>query len=88
MKIRLALLAAVTALGACASGPSYTVADRVCNPAKHARVVGMNWGEVSFPPTLQVRLVDYGRPVPPATNPARLTLHTDPKGWIGRVSCG
>ncbi|MBU2956785.1 hypothetical protein Q4511_09595 [Paracoccus sp. 1_MG-2023] len=88
MKIPLALLAAATILSACAGGPSYTVADRVCNPAHHARVIGMNWGEVNFPPSLRVRLTELGKPVPLATDPARLTLHTDPKGWIGRVSCG
>lgn len=88
MMLRCTLLALTAALSACNSGPDYTVNDRVCNPAAHARVIGRNWGEVNFPPSLPVRLVDFGRPVPPASNPTRLTLHTDPKGWIGQISCG
>lgn len=88
MKAASITLAALLGLGACAAGSPYTVADPRCNPARHQQLVGMNWGEVFLPPNLTVRLIDRNDIIPATSNPGRLNLHVDEKGWIARISCG
>lgn len=79
---------AVLTLASCASGPQFTVDDTRCNPASHHTLVGMNIGEVYLPMQLEQRVISPGQFVNVAYRPERLTLFVDPKGWIGRVSCG
>ncbi|MBW7055688.1 hypothetical protein KY389_03135 [Paracoccus bogoriensis] len=88
MKAASITCATMLALGACAATSPYTVAETRCNPARHQQLVGMNWGEVFLPPNLSVRLIDRDRIVPATSNPGRLNLHVDEKGWIQRISCG
>ena len=84
----LALLSVLPVLAACAPGPRFTVDDTRCNPARHQTLVGMNIGEVYLPPQLDQRIISPGQFVDFAYRPGRLNVFVDPKGWIGRISCG
>lgn len=89
MILRLAcpLLAALT-LVSCTTGPDFTIAATRCDPARHQSLVGMNIGDVYLPQQLEQRIISPGQVVDFAYRPARLNIFVDPKGWIGRVSCG
>lgn len=80
------LIAAASVLAACE--PSETVPKPVCDPQAHQTLVGKNIGEVSLPSELPQRVISPGDMVTQDYNPARLNIFVDPKGWIGRVSCG
>lgn len=80
------LIAAASVLAACE--PSETMSKPVCDPQAHQTLVGKNIGEVSLPSELPQRVISPGDMVTQDYNPARLNIFVDPKGWIGRVSCG
>lgn len=83
-----ALLSVMPLLAACAAAPQFTVDDDRCSPARHQTLVGMNIGEVYLPPQLDQRVISPGQFVDFAYRPGRLNIFVDPKGWIGRISCG
>lgn len=84
--IRLLPLIAIGLIAACEQ--PYSVSARACNMRAHQALVGKNIGEVTLPPALTKRIISPGDAVTEDFNPARLNLYVDPKGWIGRVSCG
>ena len=43
---------------------------------------------VHLPPQLRYREISPGQVVTQEYQPERLNIFLDPKGWIGRVSCG
>ncbi|WP_410217598.1 hypothetical protein [Paracoccus sp. (in: a-proteobacteria)] len=82
-----ASLLVMLGLGACAGSP-YDINARQCSPAEHQALVGRNIGEIMLPPTLRTREVWPNGAAPQNTNPARLTMYLDEKGWVRRVACG
>lgn len=85
---RFAPLALLAVVAGCGGGSAYTVSGNQCNPAQHRALIGRNVGEIVLPPALPRREVNLGQGAAPATNPARLTLYVDPKGWVGQIACG
>lgn len=85
---RLTPLALLAVLAGCAAGSAYTVPGNQCNAAQHRALIGRNVGEIVLPPALPRREINLGQGAAPATNPARLTMYVDPKGWVGAVACG
>lgn len=85
---RAALPALTLTLAACATDYAPTVSATRCDPARHQALVGMNIGEVYLPPQLHYREISPGQVVTQEYQPGRLNIFLDPKGWIGRVSCG
>ncbi|MBM3605452.1 MAG: hypothetical protein FJX25_12085 [Alphaproteobacteria bacterium] len=85
---RPAVLVPVLALGlaACAGSP-YDVDAQQCSPTQHQVLVGRNIGEIMLPPSLRKREVGPHGVMTHDFNPARLTMHLDPKGWVTRISC-
>lgn len=82
----LALLAAGSVLAACE--PGKTVPKPVCDLQAHQALVGSNIGEVTLPSELPQRVISPGDMVTQDYNPARLNIFVDPKGWIGKITCG
>lgn len=80
------LIAAASMLAACE--PSETVSKPACDPQAHQALIGKNIGEVSLPSDLPQRVISPGDMVTQDYNPARLNIFVDPKGWIGRITCG
>ncbi|MFN3525058.1 MAG: I78 family peptidase inhibitor [Paracoccus sp. (in: a-proteobacteria)] len=86
---RFAPVALLAILAGCAGGSSgYTVSGNQCNAAQHQALVGRNVGEIILPPSLPKREIAQGRIVPQDYNPRRLNMYVDPKGWVGRITCG
>ena len=78
----------LAALSGCDTGYSLTVAETICSPAQHQRLVGMNIGEVYLPQQLERREISPGDVVTYDYKPGRLNIFLDERGWIGRVTCG
>lgn len=89
-RLRMGLLAApalVLIVAGCGASP-YDVQATECSPSQHQALVGRNIGEVRLPPTLRTREINPGAMMTGSTQPGRLTLFLDAKGWITRVACG
>lgn len=85
----IALLLLPATLAACGGGGSgQTVSATRCNPAQHQALVGRNVGEIILPPALPRREISPGQRITEDHNPARLNMYVDPKGWVGRITCG
>lgn len=80
-------LLAVGALTACVENTPTVAAPR-CDPAAHQALVGQNIGAVTLPDDLPHRVLSPGDVATMDLNPNRLNIFVDPKGWIGRVTCG
>ncbi|MDO5659209.1 MAG: I78 family peptidase inhibitor [Paracoccus sp. (in: a-proteobacteria)] len=79
------LIPTVLLLAGCAEQPS--ALQLVCGP-EHGAMVGRNIGEFELPRGLAYRVIQPGAAVPDGTNPARLNIRVDDKGWISAVTCG
>lgn len=85
MKRMIAVAAGLVGLAACqpASPPMPSRCDD-----SYQSLVGRNIGAVTLPDALPQRIISPGDLVTEDANPARLNVFVDPKGWIGRVTCG
>lgn len=80
------LLGLPVALAACE--PAKTNVPSRCDPVGNQALVGQNIGAVTLPANLPQRIISEGEFVTQDYNPDRLNIFVDPKGWIGRVTCG
>lgn len=59
-----------------------------CDLSTHAALAGQNYGAITLPDGLPVRIISPGASVTEDFRPSRLNLYVDDKGWIQRVECG
>lgn len=60
---------------------------RQCDLSFHSALVGQNYGAITLPAGLPVRVISPGDAVTEDFRPERLNLYVDEKGWIQRIEC-